>query len=124
MTLYSRFDASSLPMLKPLLYTSTRLSPLRPYTNAVLARLLHADIPSQPSSPQWLINPPRRYASSKKSSGEPSRDEIIENDPRIIFGETEFKTKKDKYNTPKHVTILSGCADFQDLSSVSWITGL
>jgi hypothetical protein len=106
MTLYSHFDASSLPMLKPLLYTSTRLSPLRPYSNAVLARLLDADIPSQTSSAQWLVNPPRRYTTSKKSTEEPNRDEIVENDPRIIFGETEFKTRKEKYNMPKHVTIL------------------
>jgi hypothetical protein len=111
-------------MLKPLLYTSTRLSPLRPYSNAVLARLLQADIPAQTLSPRWLINPPRRYTSSKKSTQEPNRDEILENDPRSIFGETEFKARKEKYNMPKHVTIPNGCADLQDFSPVPRITWL
>jgi hypothetical protein len=106
MTLYSPFDASSLPMLQPLLYTSTRLVPLRPYSNAVLARLLHPDIRYANSSPEWVIQFPddtRRFTSSTESSAEQSRDEIVESDPRIVFGETEFKVKRDKYNMPKHV---------------------
>ena len=96
-------------MLRPLLYTSTRLTPLRPYSNAVLARLLHPDIDYGLSSPRWFIHPQRddsRFESSSKSFEERSRDgivEIAEGDRRIVFGETDFKTKRETYSMPKYV---------------------
>lgn len=108
MTLYSPFDASSLPMLQPLIYTSTRLAPLKPYSNAVLARLLHVDVPFRKSSPRWFVQLPRAdrgFKSSMTASEKQSRDEIVDSDPRIVFGETEFKAKRDKYTMPKHVTV-------------------
>ena len=93
-------------MLHPLLYTSTRLTPLKPYSNAVLARLIHPDIHYGNPTPRWFIQfPPtdKRFESSGKPPEEHRIDEIVENDPRIIFGETEFKTKRDKYTMPKNV---------------------
>lgn len=98
-------------MLRPLLYTSTRLTPLRPYSNAVLARLLHPVIDYGLSSPRWFIHPQwddRPFESSLKSPEEQKRDgtvKIVENDPRIVFGETDFKTKRETYSMPKYVPL-------------------
>src|SRR5271156_653152 len=105
MTLYSSFDYSFLPMLPPLLYTSLKLSPLRPYTNAVLARLIHPDINNGYPAPRWYVVPPARQGekdpTEKQSTAE--RENAIDSDPRIVLGETEFKTIRDKYKVPKHV---------------------
>ena len=70
MTLYSPFDSSSLPMLHPLLCTSTRLSPLRPYSNTVLARMLHPPINYGNPSPRWFVKLPE---SGKENDDSPEK---------------------------------------------------
>ena len=100
-------------MLHPLLYTSLRLSPLRPYQNAVLARMIHPNIEYGNPTPRWFIQLPRSKSTSTSSadtSEDPTekqstaeKESSVDNDPRIIFGETEFKTVREKYNMPKYV---------------------
>jgi hypothetical protein len=98
MALYSPFHTSTLPMLKPLLYASPRLSPLRPYINAVLARP-----PVNYGNPtlRWLVIP-RQDPAKKQQDAESSQ--TIDEDPRVVFGETEFRTVREKYNMPKYVS--------------------
>jgi hypothetical protein len=117
MTLYSPFDPANLPMPHPLLYTSTRLFPLRPYPNAVLALMLRPPINCKVHpNPRWLIIPPKKTSNasdpakpgdskdptSKQQDAESSS--TVTNDPRIVFGETEFRTLRQKYNMPKFVS--------------------
>jgi hypothetical protein len=93
-------------MLRPLLYTSLRLSPLRPYQNAVVARMLRLNINYGNPTPQWFIQFPRTYNNSAAATEEQSTAEkqiATDNDPRIIFGKTEFQTIREKYNMPKYV---------------------
>lgn len=85
-------------MLKPLLYASPRLSPLRPYVNAVLARMLHPPINYGNPTPRWLVIP-RQDPAKKQQDAESSHE-----DPRVVFGETEFRTVREKYNMPKYVS--------------------
>lgn len=100
MTLYSPFDPSSLPMLHPLLYTSPRLSPLRPYSNAVLARMMRYDNCYQFTSARWYVQPPKENAGEESAT---QKKEIVDDDPRMVFGEREFQTMREKYQMPKHV---------------------
>jgi hypothetical protein len=125
MTLYSPFDSSSLPMLHPLLYTSLRLSPLRPYSNAVLARMLHPPINYGHPAPRWFVKLPERRKgdedpTEKQSTAEKER---VDSDPRIVFGETEFKTVREKYIMPKHVCRHNWAALMVDLGTLSWTFG-
>jgi hypothetical protein len=34
------------------------------------------------------------------------KQEVVDADPRMVFGETEFKNVRDKYTMPKHVVLL------------------
>ena len=114
MTLYSPFDSSSLPMLRPLLYLSPSLTPLRPYSNAVLARLIRPDIDlyGHPS-PRWFVKfdkpettlPSRGTQASDLLDGHAYAEiqHVVDRDPRLTFGETEFQTLRQKYNMPKNV---------------------
>ena len=104
-------------MLHPLLYTSPRLTPLRPYSNAVLARLLHPDINYGHPNPRWFVRPSnaalnRQSAANGKDSiaKDPAdqetakeKQDVMDSDPRMVFGETEFKNVREKYKMPKHV---------------------
>ena len=93
-------------MLHPLLYTSLRLSPLRPYQNAVLARMLRLNINYGNPTPQWFVQFPKTYNNSADPTEEQPTVEnrsAADNDPRIIFGETEFQSLREKYNMPKYV---------------------
>jgi hypothetical protein len=117
MTLYSPFDTSHLPMLHPLLYTSPRLTPLRPYSNAVLARLLHPHINYGHPTPRWFVRPSNaslnrqpdangNYRTAKDPADQQTtkeKQDVMDSDPRMVFGETEFKTVREKYKMPKHV---------------------
>ena len=119
MTLYSAFDNTHLPMLHPLLYTSPRLTPLRPYSNAVLARLIHPDINYGHPTPRWFVRPSNAALNrNSQTNGEYGREDAVDRqtskekqdavdtDPRMVFGETEFKNIREKYRMPKHVTAL------------------
>src|SRR5579862_629142 len=128
MTLYSPFDNSSLPMLHPLLYTSPRLSPIRPYSNAVFSRLLNADINYGHPSPQWFILP--RHLSTKtekKDAADTQSPEqkqgSVEGDPRIVFSDHEFSTIREKYRMPKNVNSHSALnnPDSRPLSRSPWL---
>lgn len=95
-------------MLHPLLYTSLRLSPLRPYSNAVLARMLHPNIDYGHPTPRWFIQPLSNYHKSaaedpteKQSTAE--KESVGDSDPRMIFTETEFQIVREQYNMPKYV---------------------
>ena len=119
MTLYSPFDSSSLPMLPPLLYLSPRLSPLRPYTNAVLVRMLRPNINYGNLSPRWFVIPPKVAADPTEKQSSAETESVDDDDPRIIFGETEFKTVREKYNMPKYV-FSSNFGLIVDSRAVSW----
>ena len=90
-------------MLPPLLYLSPRLSPLRPYTNAVLGRMLHPNINYGNPSPRWFVKPPNTAAGPTEKQSSAETGSANDDDLRIIFGETEFKTVREKYNMPKYV---------------------
>ena len=90
-------------MLHPLVYLSPRLSPLRPYTNAVLARMLRSNINYGNPSPRWFVIPPKSAAVPTEEQSTVEKESVLDDDPRIIFGEAEFKTIREKYNMPKHV---------------------
>src|SRR5208282_950259 len=122
MTLYSSFDSSSLPMLHPLIYLSPGLSPLRPYTNAVLARMLRLNIIYGNSSPRWFVMPPKPAADPTEKQSTAEQESAADDDQRIIFEDTEFKTVREKYNMPKHV-FPSNCCVIVDSRAVSWIAG-
>ena len=97
-------------MLHPLLYTSHRLSPLRPYNNVVFSRLLKADIQYNRPSPRWIIPPPiRTHATRGKDAADKQSEEekqtSVEQDPRIIFSENEFRTVQEEYRMPKNVRL-------------------
>jgi hypothetical protein len=87
-------------MLQPLLYISPRLSPLRPYSNAVLARMIRHDNAYQFTVARWYIQPSKDDAVEDSPA---QKKEISDDDPRMIFGETEFQTMREKYRMPKHV---------------------
>jgi hypothetical protein len=87
-------------MLHPLLYTSPRLSPLRPYTNAVLARMIRHDNNYQFTVARWYVQPPKDTAGGESAT---EKKDIVDGDPRMVFGETEFQTMREKYQMPKHV---------------------
>jgi len=99
-------DVFSLQMPLLLLYTSPKLAPLiRPSTNTVLSRLSHPGINYGCPPQRWYVVPPNRGQkdpTEKQSTAE--RENAIDSDPRIVFGETEFKTVRDKYNVPRHVS--------------------
>src|SRR5579859_6314085 len=101
MTLYSPLDFSSLPMLPPLLYTSPRLSPLRPTANAIFTRLLHPVVIYGHPAPRWVVIPAKEKG--EKTVDEKDSENAVDGDPHITFAETEFQTLKEKYRTPKHV---------------------
>jgi hypothetical protein len=113
MTLYSPFDYSSLPMLHPLLYLSPSMTPLRPYSIAVLGRIIHPNINYGHPSPRWFItsrNPESKQSPVNKQDPDPTekqstaeKQNAVDSDPRIVFGETEFQTIREKYNMPKYV---------------------
>ena len=54
------------------------------------------------------------------------KQEAMDADPRMVFGETEFKNVREKYKMPKHVGPLSLeiRIDQIDSSTMSWITRL
>ena len=103
-------------MLRPLLYTSPRLTPLRPYSNAVLARLLHPEINYGQPAPRWFVRPSNAALNRQsetnreliekdaadKQTAKQTQD-ALDSDPRMVFGETEFKNVREKYKMPKHV---------------------
>ena len=108
-------------MLHPLVYLSPRLSPLRPYTNAVLARMLRSNINYGNPSPRWFVIPPKSTADpTEKQSTAEKLESVVDDDPRIIFGETEFKTIRENYNMPKHVFCSNSCLT-ADSRAVPWI---
>jgi hypothetical protein len=105
-------------MLHPLLYTSPRLSPLRPYSNAVFARLIRPDINYGHPTPRWFVRPSNAALNrTSLTNGERAKEdtadrqtpkekqEVVDADPRMVFGETEFKNVRDKYTMPKHVIL-------------------
>lgn len=117
-------------MLHPLLYISPHLSPIRPYTTAVFARLLRADLNYGHPAPQWFVIP-KQYATKSVESKEPKKDAAdkqspaekqrsLEQDPRIVFGEEEFRSIREKYRMPKYVTPLGLEGSDLDSCSVSW----
>lgn len=101
-------------MLHPLLYTSPRLTPLRPYSNAVLARLLHPEINYGHPTPRWFVQPSNAALNRQSETNGTTKDAVnqqtteeredaMDADPRMVFGETEFKNVREKYKMPKHV---------------------
>jgi hypothetical protein len=51
---------------------------------------------------RWYVHP------SKGDAGEDSpaqKKEVVDDDPRIVFGETEFQTMREKYRVPKYVIL-------------------
>ena len=128
MSLYAPFNSSSLPLLPPLLYLSPRLTPLRPYSNAVLSRLIRPDIDFYGQPSQWLIkfdnHQSKQRTKAQMSSDlserhpDPEKLDAVNRDPRIPFAKTEFRTLRQQYRMPKNVlTSSESCSQIRHLYS-------
>jgi hypothetical protein len=55
------------------------------------------------------------------------KQEVVDADPRMVFGETEFKNVREKYTMPKHVVLPQdshGLLGFDTLSMLSEVVML
>jgi hypothetical protein len=62
--------------------------------------MLRSNIPYNPT-PRWLVTLPRKDPTEKQQDAE--SENTVKQDPRIVFGETEFRAVREKYNMPKYV---------------------